>query len=184
MPVDYANGKIYKIVCNITGDVYYGSTTQALSRRIGKHRSEYKTWLKCGRGNVTSYKIIARGDYDICLVEKVICESKEELHQKERSWIESNDCVNRYIPGRTKSEWREANREGISEKKKAYYEANREKQKVWYEANREKIATRDGAKVQCGCGTTHNYGNKARHAKSKKHQKWLTSSTNHSQRCP
>jgi len=218
MPVDYANGKIYKIVCNITGDVYYGSTTQALSKRLGKHVSNYKSWVKSTTGKTTSFQIIARGDYDICLVETVVCKSKEQLHQRERFWIEGNDCVNKFIPGRSGKEYYEANREAASKRCKEYYDANREKicakvkeyreanreaaskrckeyydanretliekMKIYQELNKEKLAAHRKVKVQCGCGTTHAHGNQARHAKSQKHQLWLSSSTNHSQRCP
>ena len=47
--MDYKNGKIYKITANINeeeGDIYIGSTTQALSKRYEKHRSGYKSWKK------------------------------------------------------------------------------------------------------------------------------------------
>ena len=203
MSTNYQNGKIYKIVCNITGDVYYGSTTQALSKRLGEHRSNYKSWLKGKTRKMTSFQIIARGDYDICLVEKVVCDSKEELHMRERFWIEGNTCVNKYIPCRAMKEYYganrekicakvkeycEANREEIRERKKAWYEANREtlieKMKIYQELNKEKLAAHRKVKVQCGCGGTHTYGHTARHAKSQKHQLWLTGSTNHTQRCP
>ena len=188
MPVDYANGKVYKIVCNITGDVYYGSTTQALSKRLGKHVSNYKSWVKSTTGKTTSFQIIARGDYDICLVETVVCKSKEQLHQRERFWIEGNDCVNKFIPGRSGKEYYEANREAASKRCKEYYDANREtlieKMKIYQELNKEKLAAHRKVKVQCGCGGTHTYGHTARHAKSQKHQLWLTGSTNHTQRCP
>ena len=30
----YTNSKIYKIICNITGDTYYGSTYQTLPKRL------------------------------------------------------------------------------------------------------------------------------------------------------
>jgi hypothetical protein len=43
----YRNGKIYKIVCNITGLTYYGSTCEpTLARRLAKHRGCYNRWLK------------------------------------------------------------------------------------------------------------------------------------------
>ena len=37
----YQEGKIYKIVCNITGEVYYGSTIEKyLSSRLAKHKNK------------------------------------------------------------------------------------------------------------------------------------------------
>ena len=41
--MDYKNGHIYKIFNDITNDVYVGSTTQPLSKRIAKHRGDINT---------------------------------------------------------------------------------------------------------------------------------------------
>ena len=60
--VNYADGKIYRIVCNTTGLTYYGSTTQLLYKRLHEHKK-----LKC------SSKIIIEGEnYDIILVDDII----------------------------------------------------------------------------------------------------------------
>lgn len=37
----YCEGKIYAIICNKTGKVYYGSTIEELTERLSKH--EYRT---------------------------------------------------------------------------------------------------------------------------------------------
>ena len=37
---DYKNGKIYCIRNNIDDDIYIGSTTQSLSKRLAKHRAD------------------------------------------------------------------------------------------------------------------------------------------------
>lgn len=145
MPTNYQNGKIYRIVCNITGLTYIGSTCQTLSQRLTKHRFNYKTLLeKPEKKLVTSVKVIAGGDYDIVLLEKCPCESKEELHKRERYYIESMDCVNKVIPTRTEAE----------------------KKKVYYDANKEAIAEKNKVIVECGCGSTHRHRDKARHFKS------------------
>ena len=44
--VNYKNGKIYKIECNETGEVYYGSTTRKLCDRMTDHRRGYRFWLE------------------------------------------------------------------------------------------------------------------------------------------
>jgi len=119
---DYSKSKIYKIVCNITGETYYGSTTQALNVRIGGHRNETKR----GVNRTTSRQIIERGDYDIVLCEECPCETKEQLHAIERKWIETNDCVNKTIPTRTIAEWYEANAQRMIEYHKNYYETNKD----------------------------------------------------------
>ena len=142
---DYSKSKIYKIVCNETGETYYGSTTVLLSQRIGKHR----LYTGC-----SSWCIIERGNYDYSLIEEFPCESKEQLHKRERWYIENNDCVNARVAGRTQKEYRqdnkekiqeqtkqylEANKEKIKEQKKQYREANKEQKKQYHQANKEKI---------------------------------------------
>ena len=42
----YTNGKIYKLISNVTGDVYYGSTIKSLKHRLSKHKSLYKIYLQ------------------------------------------------------------------------------------------------------------------------------------------
>ena len=39
---DYQNGKIYNILNNIDGDIYVGSTIEALGSIMSKHRSTCK----------------------------------------------------------------------------------------------------------------------------------------------
>ena len=41
--MDYPNGKIYNILNDVNDDVYVGSTTQSLSKRMAKHRGEINT---------------------------------------------------------------------------------------------------------------------------------------------
>ena len=40
---NYNDGKIYEIVCNITGERYIGSTIQTLSQRLAAHRKDHST---------------------------------------------------------------------------------------------------------------------------------------------
>jgi predicted GIY-YIG superfamily endonuclease len=85
MPVDYSKAKIYQIVCNITGETYYGSTTQPLKKRMYGHRNTNDT---------TSRGIIKRGDYYSKIIEYCPCESKNELEGIEYEYIDFNKCVN------------------------------------------------------------------------------------------
>jgi gas vesicle protein len=62
-----------------------------------------------------------------------------ELNRREGEHIRNNNCINRYIAGRTKKEYREDNKEKIKEQKKEYYEDNKEKIKQYLENNKEKI---------------------------------------------
>ena len=69
--VNYQLGKIYKIVCQITGEVYVGSTCEkTLARRLVSHCSACKAYLILNRGsNFSSFQIIQRGDFYIELLE-------------------------------------------------------------------------------------------------------------------
>jgi len=91
----YKSGKIYKVVCNNTGKTYYGSTYGSIAKKKGRHKSNYHNeYLKGKRGFVSVYDIIKEGNYDIFLVENYPCETKEELHARERWYIENNECIN------------------------------------------------------------------------------------------
>ena len=180
----YQHGKIYKIVCNNSGKQYIGSTTlKYLSSRLAQHKVDSK------RNKImTSREIIEGGNYSIILVELFPCNSKDELIKRERYYIETLECVNKCIPGRTDKEYREANKEKIKqyreankeyikEKNKEYYQANKEyidkKNKEYREANIEYLNQKKKEKYNCECGGKYNYTHKARHFKSKKHQSFI-----------
>jgi len=146
--VNYNNGKIYKIVCDDTNKVYYGSTTNTLSRRMVQHRSQ----KRCVYNEMTNPKI--------CLVEDVPCERKEQLFQRERYFIENNECINKRIPARTPQEWRNDNKDKRKIIDKRYYDKNKEKQKE---------------KCNCECGSVIRKRNMSHHIKSKKHINYVNS---------
>ena len=129
---DYSNSNIYKIVCNITGFVYIGSTLQTLIQRLQDHKRGYNSYLNKKHNYVSSFKILVNENYDIILIEDFPCERKEQLHARERYWIENTECVNKFIPTRTNKEWYEDNKEKIKEHRKEYH-------KKYYENNKEKI---------------------------------------------
>ena len=103
---DYQLGKIYKIQCHKTGKQYIGSTTcRLLCQRLSSH---YESFLKHQRGYgsyTTSFEILKGDNYSIYLLEKFPCSCKDELIQRERHYVETMDCVNRNVPGRTKQEY-------------------------------------------------------------------------------
>jgi len=103
---DFKRSKIYKIT---SGDLtYIGSTTQStLARRLSNHLTDYKQWKAGKRYGCSSFPLIETGQYEITLIELCPCNSKDELTARERFHIETNKCVNKYIPGRTMKEWRE-----------------------------------------------------------------------------
>ena len=119
---NYKNSKIYKIVCNITNETYYGSTTQQLSARLAGHRSDLKKTTK----TCSAKQILLRGNYNIILCETVSCDNKEQLDAIERKWIETNNCINKIIPTRTRDEYRNDNKELLKQRKSEWYQKNKE----------------------------------------------------------
>lgn len=137
--VDFQLGKIYKIV---SGDfAYIGSTCeQNLETRMTSHKNYFNRWTKDDSLRyITAFKVLENNDAAIVLLELYPCNTRHELHVRERFHIENNICVNKTIPTRNPQEykkiWYEANKEKIKEKSRNYHHANKEdihlKQKLY-----------------------------------------------------
>jgi len=135
--VNYQLGKIYKIVCNITGKVYVGSTCEpTLAKRLTKHVANYRSFCKSNGTYTSSYNILENEDYNILLIEDYPCETKDQLRARERYFKEVNVCINKNNPIRTKlddkihqKKYYDLNRETILIKGKLYRNKNCEKEK-------------------------------------------------------
>ena len=136
-------GYIYKIYDNTNGSVYYGSTKETISRRVAGHRASYNRWVAGKKYCCKSFEILKNGDYAYSLVEQVEYDDKLILHQRERFYIENNECVNKNVPTRTMKEWREEHKEDIVEYKKEYYQEHKDevnaKAKEYYQENRDEV---------------------------------------------
>lgn len=185
----YHKAKIYKIVCNITGKIYIGSTCELLCQRIAKHRFQYKQWLNKTNNYTSSFEILKNGDYRIVLLEQYCCENKEELMKKEQEYIDKLECINQlncFISKDKRKEqikkWQENNKEQIKEKQKQWAENNKEQikenQKQWREKNKQYInEKRKNQKITCDCGTIYRKWDTIRHEQSIKHQLYLLNET-------
>lgn len=175
--VNYKLGKVYKLKSIHSDDEYIGSTTKKyLSQRLTAHVASYNSYKNGKTNYVTSFKIIEMGDYQISLLESCPCESKDELLVRERYWIENAaNCINKVIPGRSKAQRYEANKETIA----ARYQANKEnvlaKVKQYNNANKEKIKAKRSEQVICDCGSTHSKGEMTAHKNTKKHLAYIAS---------
>jgi len=161
---DYKKSKIYKIVCNVSGDIYVGSTTLTLMHRLSLHKN---------KSNTSSCKIIKNGDYVIKLIEDYPCKTKDDLCKREQYYIDSLECVNQkrsYVTEEQKLEtnhkksqkYRDNHKEFISERNKVHYdnftddykkERNSKKLKS-YHINKEQISARrkekyEASKIKC-----------------------------------
>jgi hypothetical protein len=175
---DYSKAKIYNI---ISGDLrYYGSTCETyLSRRLQGHLQHFRKNTQFQ----TSFPLLETGDFKIELVENYPCSSKEELHKRERWWIENNTCVNHNLPSRTNAEyqrtpkmkeykrkWYEENKDRQGDKSKEKYKQNpeimKQYQKKYYEENKKKVLDRCKEKVICdSCKKELSRGNFSKHKK-------------------
>jgi hypothetical protein len=101
--VNYQQAKIYEIVSDMTRDIYVGSTCLSLEDRFKDHKYSLTRWNN-GKGSYfTSFKLLEYSDASIRLIEHYPCNSQEELHKRERYWIESlRHTVNKCVPFRDK----------------------------------------------------------------------------------
>jgi len=152
---NYQNAKIYKLWSPEGDDIYIGSTTQKLCDRKAGHNGNFKNNKKC------SSEILYNkyNDIRIELLECFPCDNKEELKKKEGEYIRNNICVNKIIPGRTREEYNEDNKERILEYNKKYYEQNKEK-----------INEKKRNIINCECGAIYQLNNKKRHEQTQKHR--------------
>ena len=166
---DYSLGKIYMVYPKVEdpdeGDVYYGSTTETLGRRMAKHRS---------KDDCSSKILFDKYGIKNCfieLVEEYPCETKEQLNRKEGEYIRANKCINKQIAGRTREEWLDDNSNKVKEYKKHHYVENidkiKESKKQHYIKNRDKISEKNKQKEKCPqCNKEITKINMTRHIKS------------------
>jgi len=153
-------GVIYKIKCNITNEIYIGSTTNFIKRK--QHHKELK---------YSSKNIIKRNNYNFYILDKREFTNNLSLLLLENLYIvickKYCKCVNTKIAHRTKNidnyiriEYRKNNKNKI-----------KLKDKKWYENNKEKIINirreRNNKKVYCKiCNKKMNYTSLSRHNKN------------------
>ena len=180
----YQDGKIYAVRNDITDDIYIGSTTMALSKRMVKHRCHAKT-----QPDVSLFYTFMNETgiehFYIELVENFPCNSVEELRKREGEITREIGTLNKRIEQRDMKEYF-----------RQYYQDNiercRENKRKWKALNREKInedarkqywKDPKGAyerskpwksiKNECECGGHYINGNKASHFKTQRHQAYL-----------
>ena len=154
---DYSNGKIYTIRSHQTNKYYIGSTRmKTLAQRLGKHRSNYKDYLKDNtNGYISSYEILKYEDHYIELLEYYPCNSKELLFKREGELQRQfkSEIVNIQLCGRTDDEIKanykiyfESHKEEIKANCKLYYESHKEEinvyAKLYRETNNDEIKTK------------------------------------------
>jgi len=151
---DYTKSKIYKIIDNTNGNIYIGSTTQPISRRLTKHKSDYKQYVGGKFGYVSSFEIIKNGDYKIEVMEEFTCNKLSELRDKEFEYIKNNKCVNQLNPNNENIERLYINNDEYKLKKREY-------------------DLKYNVKENCLCGGKYTLKNRTCHERTAKHKKYI-----------
>jgi group I intron endonuclease len=128
--VNYQDGKIYIIRNNLNDIAYIGSTCEKLSQRMARHRQHANTPDKMAKMPfLRVLNELGPENFFITLLEDCPCENKEQLHKHEGGFIRNYEgkLYNKQIPGRSKAEYTQENKEKIKEYKKKYSEINKEK---------------------------------------------------------
>ena len=91
----YEKGKIYKITDVGYNKCYFGSTCESLSRRMDRHRNNFKRYSNGKKEAKTSSFFLFEGygveNCKIELIEIYPCVCKEELLRREGHYIKETD---------------------------------------------------------------------------------------------
>jgi len=175
--VNYANGKIYKLVNNVDDEIYVGSTCNPLHKRKSQHKYDCKV-----HPNYPVYRHLNSVGFqhvEIILIEACECKDKNELKKRERHWIDTlRPSLNKQLPLRTQKEYLQDNFNHINRLKLEYrqrpdiMEIGRNRARNYYINNKQHVKDYQYKLTTCECGKTLSKGHISRHLKSKQHQAW------------
>lgn len=125
---------IYMLKSKNTPKFYIGGTKRSLSNRLAQHKYDYNKYSSGTRYYVTSFEVLKHGDVEIIEIDRRINsttleKTKLEKMHMEKYWGDEN-LVNKIMPGRSKKEHYEANKDLIAIKHKKYVEENKDKIKA------------------------------------------------------
>lgn len=139
-PVEYKNGKIYKLVSCENEKCYIGSTAVVnLDKRLKQHFNAYTKYKKNNGSYLTSFEIMKYEDCKIILLEEYPCDTEDELKQREGQWIKCENCVNKMISGRNKKEYYQDRKKYLKTYYKKYEMRTKKYQKKYRETNKDDI---------------------------------------------
>jgi hypothetical protein len=120
------------------------------------HRDKYKQYLKTGKIQCYSSRVLEKGKSKILLVEPWPCTSKDELCMREGKWILENECVNKNVAG-------------AYAKAGGKKEYDKQARKNNYKKNRAKVLEDRATPIKCEhCNNVVSSGNMIRHKKTNK----------------
>ena len=179
-------GRIYKIVCGLSNDVYVGSTIQELKYRFRDHKYDYKQYLKNKKKEVAIYPYFTQygiENFKIILIKEYDVIDRKHLMIYEALWMYKLKSINKntafYFKKLSQKQYRNTHKEN----RKMYLEINKEKiekqdrerANKYYNNNKEKILQKIKEKYECIiCNITLTKSNKLRHEQTKKHKNNLS----------
>ena len=181
---NFQDGKIYKVVNKLNSEIYVGSTTMDLDKRMIKHKCDAKQ-----RPHLSKFYTFMNetgiDNFEIELIEDYPCETKEELRKREGNIIKAMATLNQRVAGRTPAEYnkeyRPKNKDKINKRRNERRKENPEKTKadrkkdgaLYRQRHPEKIKEKASERVECECGCSYRRSDKSQHIQSKKHLKAL-----------
>ena len=147
-------GIVYFIQCLETNEIYIGSTIQPIKKRMKCHRNGGGKW------SCSSSRIIERGNYMYDVLEEV--DDNDKLREREQYYLDTTECIN--IANSFTSI--ESKKEKVNICKRRFLEKNPDYRKI---------------KTTCECGAIVTKENMARHKRTDKHIKLLSSSVHHTE---
>ena len=112
---------------NTNGDIYVGSTSQKIHRRMNNHKNTKMS--RC-----SSKRIILNNDYDVIIIEECDEENRKE---REQYWIDNLDCVNIMNTIHDHKKYKREYYEKHIDEKKKYDKTRREWKMSWGETKRD-----------------------------------------------
>jgi hypothetical protein len=155
-------GYIYKILCNITNECYYGRCNGKYSR-INCHTAK--------NNKTVSKQIIDRGNYTFIIVENDI--EDDLIIEREYYYIKNFECINHTLPFIETDNKLHRNRKGEKDRYYTNKEFYKKKANDHYHNNIEKIKEKRKEKMICECGREINKTSKLVHLKSLCHKNYI-----------
>lgn len=184
-PKIYDTGVVY--FCRYNDRVIYVGSCENFDKRMVHHKSDCYN-INNTNHNYPIYKYIRDTDdfekFEFKIEYTYHNITKKELEKHEAKCIlefELDNLFNCYVPGRTKKQYYQDNKEKLNEINKKYQQDNKDKVKLknikYYQNNKDKINSKDW---YCDvCDNTTKNANKSRHIKTPKHQSNLQSNLLH-----
>ncbi len=139
---------IQPIVGGEDGDIYIGSTTQELDRKLRAHKSDYNKWLRGKKLYLTSFSLFEKYGFENCKITLVSDDNVYDTpQQKKAHYIHLIECCNKVMTGQSPLEYRAVNKDKLKEQSKLYRENNKDKlkeqSKLYRDNNKDEVKVKE-----------------------------------------